>query len=643
MTENNLSRSGSRSSSVCDLEKDFNDMDLMKKTRRSVMLRTPPARKAKRIRFFRNGDKFYSGIIIPVLPERYRSFDSLTTDLTRLLVDNVTLPSGVRTIYTLEGRKIGKLDDLEDGQSYVCSGAGQPFKRLDYEVSAITPQSFRLSGPESLSDGSSPSPARANNRLSRYLQTNGSAIPGNGTARVSPASDSVVRPRIVTIIRNGVKPRKVCRLLLNKRNSPTLEHALAAITECVKLDTGCVRKVFTQPGTPVTALHQFFEDEDVFFAYGNERVNQEDFELEFEESKAVLQYRKTPISRNSRSGPKPRMPVKAGGRNIRPSNNDVITGPGGDGTENDKIVILPDPLRLRYNVGRIIGDGHFAVVRICTDKVTGIDYALKIIDKTKCKEHYVQAEVRVMRKLCHPRIVSLIDDRDTLDELYLVMELVSGGDLFDSITAASKFSEPQARLLIGHLTSAIAYLHSLSIVHRDIKPENLLVEIGPDGSIRGLKLADFGLAVEACRPLHAVCGTPTYVAPEILLETGYGLKIDVWAAGVILYILLCGFPPFSSPDGNQEALFDTILSARLEFPAPHWERISAGAIDLVANMLCPQPELRFAAEDVLDHVWMADNYEESREFRSWYDMYIMDSFRKSLSDTSNLPISSTAT
>ncbi|GBP12113.1 hypothetical protein EVAR_5936_1 [Eumeta japonica] len=592
--ENNLSRSGSRSSSVCELEKDFNDIEIVKKTRRSVMLRTPPARKAKRI----------------------RSFDSLTADLTRVLVDNVTLPSGVRTIYSLEGRKIGKLDDLEDGQSYVCSGFGEPFKRLDYEASAITPSSFRLSGPESLGDSASPSPARAHNRLSRYWQTNGSSTTGNGTARVSPAGETV-RPRIVTLIRNGVKPRKVCRLLLNKRNSPTLEHALAAITECVKLDTGCVRKVFTQSGTPVTTLQQFFEDVDVFFAYGNERVNQEDFELDFEESKAVLQCRKTPITRNSRTGPKPRMPVKAGGRKSIPG----PVGAAGDAAEPEDSLLLPQPLRLKYSVGRIIGDGNFAVVRICKDRTTGKEYALKIIDKAKCKgkEHYVEAEVRVMRQLCHPRIVSLIEEQDSPEWLFLVMELVSGGDLFDSIAAASKFSEPEARLFIGHLVSAIAYLHTLSIVHRDIKPENLLVELGPDGSIRGLKLADFGLAVEVTENLYAVCGTPTYVAPEILLETGYGLKIDVWAAGVILYILLCGFPPFSSPDGDQEKLFDAILSARLEFPAPHWERVSAGAIDLIASMLRPQPELRFAAEDVLDHAWMADDYEETYDPRSWYE------------------------
>ncbi|XP_048004959.1 serine/threonine-protein kinase CG17528 [Leguminivora glycinivorella] len=610
----NLSGSGSQSSSVSELEKDFNEILQNRKDHRSIVLRTSASRKAKRVRFFRNGDKFYSGVIIPVLPERYRSFDSLIGDLTRILVDNVTLPSGVRTIYTLDGKKIGKLDDLEDGQSYVCSGFGEPFKRLDYEASAVTPQSFRLSGPESPGDILS---VRTPNRYSRCIQSNGTPTASNGTARVSPVpSETVIRSRIVTIIRNGVKPRKVCRLLLNKRNSPTLEQALASITDCVKLDTGCVRKVFTQSGTPVTSLHQFFQGEDVFFAYGNERVNQEDFELEFEESKAVLQCRKTPITRTTRTPP--RMPKKAGGASRMADTGETPD----DAPISIHLSLMPQPLRLKYNIGDIIGEGNFAVVRICNNKATGQKYALKVIDKLKCKgkEHYVAAEVRVMRKLCHPRIVTLYDEFHTGEWLCLVMELVSGGDLFDNITASGVFSEAQARLLISHLTSAIAYIHSLSIVHRDIKPENLLVEIAPDGSIRGLKLADFGLAVEVMGPLRAICGTPTYVAPEILLQTGYGLKIDVWAAGVILYILLCGFPPFSSPNGDQERLFDAILSGRLEFPAQPWEHVSAGAIDLVASMLRQQPELRFAAEDVLDHAWMSEDYDGNCDSGLWQDV-----------------------
>ncbi|KAI8429756.1 hypothetical protein MSG28_000304 [Choristoneura fumiferana] len=392
-----------------------------------------------------------------------RSFDSLIADLTRSLVENVTLPSGVRTVYTLDGRKVDKVDDLEDGQSYVCSGVGETFKKLDYEASAVTPQSFRL-GPESVS-----------------RQSNGVSSEGNGTPLSSRvrSCEPVMRSKLVTLIRNGTKPRKVCRLLLNKRNSPTLEQALAAITDSVKLDTGCVRKVFTQSGTPVTSLLQFFQDEDVFFAYGNERVNPEDFELDFEESKAVLQFKKS-ITRTPRKGPSPGMPLKesAAARAVRAAARAAsVENPTTlESTFSVDSPIMPPALRLKYDVGAVIGEGYFAVVRICTDTTTDQKYALKIIDrrKSKGKEHYVAAEVRVMRNLCHPRVVTLYDEFYSTDWVFLVMELVRGGDLFDSIAASIKYSEPQSRLLIGHLTSAIAYLHSLSIVHRDIKPENLL-------------------------------------------------------------------------------------------------------------------------------------------------------------------------
>jgi len=145
------------------------------------------------------------------------------------------------------------------------------------------------------------------------------------------------------------------------------------------------------------------------------------------------------------------------------------------------------------------------------------------------------------------------------------------------------------------------------------KSKRFQVELDSDGNVIMLKLADFGLACEVTEPLFAVCGTPTYVAPEILMETGYGLKIDVWAAGIILYILLCGFPPFVSPDNQQEPLFDAILSGIFEFPEPYWDGIGEPVRDLINNMLQSDPELRFSSEDILDHYWLMnedelDNY-----------------------------------
>lgn len=571
----NLPESRSVSSTSCNsiqsdldetLENGLEDLNISKSNSRPSS--TSLSRKAKRIRFYRNGDKFFTGVVIPVMAERFRSFDSLTADLTRLLVDNVTLPSGVRTIYSMDGRKITNLDDLEDGKSYVCSGKGETFKKIPYTKTEVTRTKRKK-----VVQSASPQP------------------------RVVLPPDCV-RPRIVTLIRNGIKPRKVVRLLLNKRNSSSMDQVLSSLTDAARLDSGAVRKVFTISGQSVISLPQFFENEDVFFVYGNERFSQDDFELEFEESKSIQQFKKTPGLRNG-TGPKPKMPGKSLNKALSAEENSLLAK-----LSKDNNIILPNGLKHKYTVGRMIGDGNFAVVRLCKDKQTNDDYALKIIDKSKCKgkEDMVENEVRILRKLTHPNIIKLVDEQDTRPMLYLVVELVKGGDLFDAITVAQKFSEQQAALMITHLTSALAYLHNLNIVHRDVKPENLLVDMHAD-EIKILKLADFGLACEVNMPLYTVCGTPTYVAPEILAESGYGLKIDVWAAGVILYILLCGFPPFVSHDNDQEKLFDCILSGQYDFPEDYWQGISHSAKDLIQNMLQLAPDLRFSAEDVLDHPW----------------------------------------
>uniref|UniRef100_A0A8C6SKJ7 non-specific serine/threonine protein kinase n=1 Tax=Neogobius melanostomus TaxID=47308 RepID=A0A8C6SKJ7_9GOBI len=257
----------------------------------------------------------------------------------------------------------------------------------------------------------------------------------------------------------------------------------------------------------------------------------------------------------------------------------------------DEVPAVPCYISDRYRVGRMLGDGNFAVVRECVELSTGREYALKIINKGKCrgKEHMIQNEVAILRRVKHPNIVLLIEEMDTYSELYLVMELVKGGDLG----------------MLYNLANAIKYLHSLNIVHRDIKPENLLVYEHADGS-KSLKLGDFGLATVVDGPLYTVCGTPTYVAPEIIAETGYGLKVDIWAAGVITYILLCGFPPFRGSCEDQEVLFDQILMGQLEFPMPYWDNVSETAKELIRSMLEVEVDQRYTALQVLEHPWVTD-------------------------------------
>ncbi|XP_004704276.1 serine/threonine-protein kinase DCLK3 [Echinops telfairi] len=267
--------------------------------------------------------------------------------------------------------------------------------------------------------------------------------------------------------------------------------------------------------------------------------------------------------------------------------------------------ILTTEVEKHYEPGRVIGDGNFAVVKECRHRESRQAYAMKIIDKSKLqgREDMVDSEIAIMQSLAHPNIVKLHEVYETDTEIYLTMEYVPGGDLFDAIIESVKFPEREAALMITDVCRALVHLHAKGIVHRDLKPENLLVQRNEDKSTT-LKLADFGLAKLVVRPIFTVCGTPTYVAPEILSEKGYGLEVDMWAAGVILYILLCGFPPFRSPERDQDELFSIIQRGHFEFLPPYWDNISEAAKDLVSHLLVVDPHRRYTAHQVLQHPWI---------------------------------------
>uniref|UniRef100_A0A7N8YCY1 Serine/threonine-protein kinase DCLK2 n=1 Tax=Mastacembelus armatus TaxID=205130 RepID=A0A7N8YCY1_9TELE len=558
-------------------------------------------RKARKVRFYRNGDKYFKGLVYAVSSDRFRSLDALLMELTRSLSDNVNLPQGVRMLYTLDGgKKITSLDDLVEGESYVCA-SNEPFRRVDYTKN-VNPN---------WSVGSKTSTSRSLTSL----------IPLK--SELQRESKDFIKPKLVTVIRSGVKPRKAVRILLNKKTVHSFEQVLTDITDAIKLDSGAVRRLYTLEGKQITCLQDFFGEDDVFIACGPEkyRYAQDDFVLDHsgKASTAFMTVNgvsssqiSTPKSTKS-STPSPTSPrtssfkvrhvvtnFSASARSVACCNLHLSLAVNGN---------LPaSTISEKYKVGKVIGDGNFAVVKECVEKSTGKEFALKIIDKAKCsgKEHLIENEVAVLRKVKHPNIIMLIEEVDTPSELYLVMELVKGGDLFDAITSSAKYTERDASIMVYNLAGALKYLHSMKIVHRDIKPENLLVCSCPDGT-KSLKLGDFGLATVVDGPLYTVCGTPTYVAPEIIAESGYGLKVDIWAAGVITYILLCGFPPFRSDNNRQEDLFDQILLGRLDFPSPYWDNITDSAKELIGKMLKVNTGARYTAQDVLSHPWVTDD------------------------------------
>ncbi|XP_068177982.1 serine/threonine-protein kinase DCLK2 [Antennarius striatus] len=607
-------------------------------------------KKARKVRFYRNGDKYFKGLVYAVSHDRFRSLDALLMELTRSLSDNVNLPQGVRMLYALDGgRKITSLDELVEGESYVCA-SNEPFRRVDYTKNVNPNWSVGCK-------------TGASRSLSCLLPLRGD--------QQREAKD-FIKPKLVTIIRSGVKPRKAVRVLLNKKTAHSLEQVLTDITDAIKLDSGAVKRLYTLEGKQITCLQDFFGDDDVFIACGPEkhRYAQDDFVLDHSECRVLksshsrsatpnrtakspvtsrrskspgsarqtVQYSssqspvKSPVngvsgsqvstSRSTKSStPSPTSPRPLPCMKISPSHHNSLPNVNGSLNNHQEPQttnrLSPEAngnhyppastILEKYKVGKVIGDGNFAVVKECVERSTGKEYALKIIDKAKCrgKEHLIENEVAVLRKVKHPNIIMLMEEVDTSSELYLVMELVKGGDLFDSITSSAKYTEGDASVMVRNLAGALKYLHGINIVHRDIKPENLLVFENPDGT-KSLKLGDFGLATLVEGPLYTICGTPTYVAPEIILESGYGLKVDIWAAGVITYILLCGFPPFRSEDNMQEDLFDQILQGRLEYPSPYWDNVTDSAKELIGMMLQVDAEARFTAQDILSHPWVTD-------------------------------------
>jgi serine/threonine protein kinase len=266
-------------------------------------------------------------------------------------------------------------------------------------------------------------------------------------------------------------------------------------------------------------------------------------------------------------------------------------------------------------MGDELGQGAFSVVRLATNRETGKQFAVKIIKKDGLPhedEVALHEEVNILKSLNHENIIRLYDFFDEAKFYYLVTELMDGGELFDRIVKKTYYNEKEARDLIRILLFAIKHLHDQDIVHRDLKPENLLLASQKDDA--DIKLADFGFAarVEGYNSLKTQCGTPGYVAPEILKNETYGKAVDMWSIGVITYILLGGYPPFH--DENQAMLFRKIKNAQYQFHPDYWDPVSSEAKDLITRLLKPNPLERLTVDEALSHEWLSldDGTLESR-------------------------------
>ncbi|XP_016412356.1 calcium/calmodulin-dependent protein kinase type II subunit gamma-like isoform X11 [Sinocyclocheilus rhinocerous] len=259
-----------------------------------------------------------------------------------------------------------------------------------------------------------------------------------------------------------------------------------------------------------------------------------------------------------------------------------------------------------YQLYEELGKGAFSIVRRCVKKSTSQEYAAKIINtkKLSARDHQkLEREARICRLLKHSNIVRLHDSIAEEGFHYLVFDLVTGGELFEDIVAREYYSEADASHCINQILESVSHIHQHDIVHRDLKPENLLLASKMKGA--AVKLADFGLAIEVQGDQQAwfgFAGTPGYLSPEVLRKDPYGKPVDIWACGVILYILLVGYPPFW--DEDQHKLYQQIKAGAYDFPSPEWDTVTAEAKNLINQMLTINPAKRITADQALKHPWV---------------------------------------
>jgi calcium-dependent protein kinase len=294
----------------------------------------------------------------------------------------------------------------------------------------------------------------------------------------------------------------------------------------------------------------------------------------------------------------------------------------------DQIIkISSEPIQKYYNVISDLGNGSYGMVKKVKHKHMGEERAMKIVRK-KLDSHN---EIEILKKISHPNIISIYEIFEDSKNYYIMTELLEGGELFEEITRHGYFTEFEAANVIKQLLNGVVYMHNKLIIHRDLKPENIMLISKNDSSLGKnsrfeIKIIDFGTAkiFEKGEKLSKFIGTSYYIAPEVLSEN-YDEKCDVWSCGVILYILLCGYPPFNGATNLD--IYHAIKYSPPNFSGDEWKEVSSEAIDLIKIMLNKPPNKRFSAEQCLQHKWFELNEEIEISFNE-KDINNKDKIRK---------------
>ncbi|TKS76623.1 Calcium/calmodulin-dependent protein kinase type 1G [Collichthys lucidus] len=278
-----------------------------------------------------------------------------------------------------------------------------------------------------------------------------------------------------------------------------------------------------------------------------------------------------------------------------------------------------------FDIMEELGSGAFSEVYMVKEKATGKMFAMKCVKKKQKRDLNLENEIAVLRRIQHENVVGMEDFYESRTHYYLVMQLVSGGELFDRILDRGVYSEQDASRVIQQVLQAVSYLHQNGIVHRDLKPENILYYSSDENS--KVMISDFGLSKMVDNDIMSTaCGTPGYVAPEVLAQKPYSKAVDCWSIGVITYILLCGYPPFY--EESESRLFSKIMKAQYEFDSPFWDDISDSAKDFIRNMMQKNPSMRYTTDLALRHPWIIGKTARSQDIYYSVSVQIQKNFAK---------------
>ncbi|XP_037940107.1 serine/threonine-protein kinase GG21441-like [Teleopsis dalmanni] len=518
-----------------------------------------------RIRFFQYRNNVNVGISVPRTKIPKDSITSLLKLITQLLIVDLKLQGTIVALCTCTGRKITFLEELKVGETYICHSHTEPTNNVTATAEPVnTVESIKLTNIR-----------RPNFCFQSHLRREGN-----------------IRPRTIIVIKSGPKPRRIQKVYLNQLNCLNLRYVQQTIAIALKFNTERVDHVFTLWGLLVENIEEFFGDEDIFFACGSAYFYyMQTLVLDWEDIKTVekicMQDRSIGLAYQESKYEIPKITTIE-------NSPDFISK-----IVNDSPLLLKE----KYVFGGIIGEGHFAVVMKIKKLKTKTPYAVKIVKKIKTyqDEQLYKAEINILLKIKHPHIVFCKEIYERLDKYYIVMDYISGGNLYQALLKAKRFSEADCRLVMKKLFKALVYIHSKNIIHRDIKLENVLVQRDVNERICDIKLTDFGLSTEGTETSRSKCGTPLYMAPELVLEICYDNKVDVWSAGVMMFTLLCGDNPFQHEVRN--TLYKFIIIGKYKYPKIIEDQISIECKDLIKNLLKVNPNIRFSSKKALRHYW----------------------------------------